>query len=163
MKGQSKMNSPEKLATQDEENKTKTQHNMCLTTPYVNKYKQPKQDMTLLQTTGDKDELNIISMRKSQRTPQKGTQSVKTHNITTQKTKKISNTDPTKKNRGEIRFKVIMKGKKLLLLYIFTLLYIPVNLWELLGGDLPPTNSSKGDILCIAFKCTKLYLVVAYM
>ena len=55
--------------------------------------------MTLLQTTGDKDELNIISMRKSQRTPQKGTQSVKTHNITTQKTKKISNTDPTKKTR----------------------------------------------------------------
>jgi len=94
--------------------------------------------MTLLQTTGDKDELNIISMWKSQRTPQQGTQSVKTHNITTQKTKKISNTDPTKKNRGEIRFKVIVKGKKLLLLYIFTLLYIPVNLWELLGGDLPP-------------------------
>jgi hypothetical protein len=40
---------------------------------------------------------------------------------------------------------------------------IPVNLWELLGGDLPPTNSSNGEILCIAFKCTKLYLVVAYM
>jgi hypothetical protein len=31
------------------------------------------------------------------------------------------------------------------------------------GGDLPPTNSSKGEILCIAFKRTKLYLVVAYM
>jgi hypothetical protein len=29
--------------------------------------------------------------------------------------------------------------------------------------DLPPTNSSKGEILCIAFKHTKLYLVVAYM
>ena len=41
---------------------------------------------------------------------------------------------------------------------------IPVNLWELLGGgDLPPTNSSKGEILCVAFKPTKLYLVVAYM
>ena len=161
MKGQSKMNSPEKLATQDEENKTKTQHNMCLTTPYVNKYKQPKQDMTLLQTTGDKDELNIISMRKSQRTPQQGNQSVKTHNITTQKTKKISNTDPTKKNRGEIRFKVIVKGKKLLFLYIFTLLYIPVNLWELLGGRSPPLPTLlRGEI---AFKCTKLYLVVAYM
>jgi hypothetical protein len=40
---------------------------------------------------------------------------------------------------------------------------IPVNLWELLGGDLPPTNSSKGEILCVAFKRTKLYLVVAYM
>ena len=29
---------------------------------------------------------------------------------------------------------------------------IPVNLWEQLGGDLPPTNSSKGEILCVAFK-----------
>ena len=41
--------------------------------------------------------------------------------------------------------------------------FIPVNLWELLGGDLPPTNSSKGEILCVVFKRTKLYLVVAYM
>ena len=40
---------------------------------------------------------------------------------------------------------------------------IPVNLWELLRGDLPPTNSSKGEIVCVAFKRTKLYLVVAYM
>ena len=40
---------------------------------------------------------------------------------------------------------------------------IPVNLWELLGGDLPPTNSSKGEIVCVAFKRTQLYLVVAYM
>ena len=40
---------------------------------------------------------------------------------------------------------------------------IPVNLWELLGGDLPTTNSAKGEILCVAFKRTKLYLVVAYM
>jgi hypothetical protein len=37
---------------------------------------------------------------------------------------------------------------------------IPINLWELLGGDLPPTNSSKGEILHVAFKRTKLYLVV---
>ena len=37
-------------------------------------------------------------------------------------------------------------------------LCLPVNLWEL-----PPTNSSKGEILCVAFKRTKLYLVVAYM
>jgi hypothetical protein len=37
---------------------------------------------------------------------------------------------------------------------------LPVNLWELLGGDLPPTNSSKGEILCVTFKRTKLYLVV---
>jgi hypothetical protein len=40
---------------------------------------------------------------------------------------------------------------------------IPVNLWEMLGGDLPPTNCSKGEIVCVAFKRTKLYLVVAYM
>ena len=40
---------------------------------------------------------------------------------------------------------------------------IPVNLWELLGGRSPPTNSPKGEILCVAFKRTKLYLVVAYM
>ena len=31
------------------------------------------------------------------------------------------------------------------------------------GGYLPPTNSSKRQILCVAFKRTKLYLVVAYM
>ena len=43
------------------------------------------------------------------------------------------------------------------------LYHIPVNLWQLLGGNLPPTNSSKGEILCVAFKRTKLYLVVAYM
>ena len=42
-------------------------------------------------------------------------------------------------------------------------MFIPVNLWELLGGDLPPTNSSKGEILCVTFLRTKLYLVVAYM
>jgi hypothetical protein len=29
---------------------------------------------------------------------------------------------------------------------------IPVNLWELLGRISPPTNSSKGEILCVAFK-----------
>ena len=40
---------------------------------------------------------------------------------------------------------------------------IPVNLWELLGGRSPPTNSSKGEILWAAFKRTKLYLVVAYI
>ena len=39
---------------------------------------------------------------------------------------------------------------------------IPVNLWEMLGGDLPPTNCSKGEIVCVAFKRTKVYLVVAY-
>jgi hypothetical protein len=39
---------------------------------------------TLLQTTRCKDEPNIIYMRKSVRTPQHGTQNVKTHNMKTQ-------------------------------------------------------------------------------
>ena len=43
----------------------------------------------LLQTTGGKDEPNIVCMRKSQH----GTQNVKTHNRRTQNTKKMSNTD----------------------------------------------------------------------
>ena len=41
-KEQSKMDNPEKLAiqgTQDEENKTNTQHKMCWTPLYRNKYK----------------------------------------------------------------------------------------------------------------------------
>ena len=47
---------------------------------------------------------------------------------------------------------------------IYYSMHIPVNLWELLGGrSPPPTNSSKEEILCVAFTCTKLYLVVAYM
>ena len=43
----------------------------------------------LLQTTGGKDEANIVCMRKSQH----GTQNVKTHNRRTQNTTKMSNTD----------------------------------------------------------------------
>jgi hypothetical protein len=46
---------------------------------------------------------------------------------------------------------------------ITNMINIPVDLWELLGRRSPPTNSSKGEILCVAFKRTKLYLVVAYM
>jgi hypothetical protein len=30
------------------------------------------------------------------------------------------------------------------------------------GGGSPPTNSSKGEILHVAFKCTKLYIVVEW-
>jgi hypothetical protein len=43
----------------------------------------------LLQTTGGKDEANIVCMQKSQH----GTQNVKTHNRRIQNTKKMSNTD----------------------------------------------------------------------
>jgi hypothetical protein len=48
------------------------------------------------QTTGGKDESNIVYMQKSQRTSQHGTQHVKTDNRTTQNNKQMSNTDPTK-------------------------------------------------------------------
>jgi len=47
-----------------------------------------------LQTTSGKDEPNIVFMRKW--TSQDGTKDVTTHNRTTQKTKKVGNTDPTK-------------------------------------------------------------------
>jgi len=43
-------------------------------------------------TTGNKDEPNLVSLRKSTH----GTQNVKTQNKTTQKTKIMSNTDPPK-------------------------------------------------------------------
>jgi hypothetical protein len=49
--------------------------------------------------SGGKIKPNIAPKRKQQWTPQHGTQNIKTHNLTTQKMKKISNTDPTK-NRG---------------------------------------------------------------
>jgi hypothetical protein len=47
-----------------------------------------------------KDETNIVSMQKSQRTPQHGNQNTKTFNRTTQKNKEMSNTNPTKKIGG---------------------------------------------------------------
>jgi len=50
---------------------------------------------TLLQTTGDKNDQKIVFMRrKSQRTSQHRTRNAKTHNRTTQKTKKMTNTNP---------------------------------------------------------------------
>jgi hypothetical protein len=52
---------------------------------------------TLQQTTGGKDEPNISFMRKSQRTSLHRTQNIKTHTRRTQKTKTMSNTDPTRK------------------------------------------------------------------
>ena len=58
---------------------------------------------TRLQTTGGKHEPNIAPMRKPQRTSQHGTQNAKTHHRTTQKTKKMNNTDPSKKTWSELR------------------------------------------------------------
>jgi hypothetical protein len=51
----------------------------------------------LLFTTGGKDEPNVVVMRRSQQTSHHQTQNIKTHNRTTQKTKIMSNTDPTNK------------------------------------------------------------------
>jgi len=48
----------------------------------------------ILQTTGGRDEPNIVFLWKSERTSR---QKVKTNNMTAQKTKKISNRDPAKK------------------------------------------------------------------
>ena len=49
---------------------------------------------TLLQTTGGKNEPNIVSKRRSQRKSQHGTKNVKTHNRTTQKAKKDEQQGP---------------------------------------------------------------------
>ena len=67
--------------------KTKQKHNtICVGHQYtqanINKV---NKSCALLQTTGGKDEPNIVIMRKSLRTSQHGTQNVKTHNRTTQK------------------------------------------------------------------------------
>ena len=70
---------------------------MCWTPPHANKYKRRKQDMNPATTTRGKNEPNIVSMRTSQRTSQHETQNTKLHNRTTQKTKKVSNTDLTEK------------------------------------------------------------------
>ena len=51
-----------------------------------------KKTIPSLQTTGGEDVPNMVFMRTSQH----GTENVKTHNKTTQKAKKMSNTDPTK-------------------------------------------------------------------
>ena len=53
---------------------------------------------TLLQTTGSKDEPNMVFLQTSQH----GAKNVKTYNMTTQKTKAISNNDPTNKPGWDI-------------------------------------------------------------
>ena len=61
--------------------------------------------MNPIQTTGGNDEPSIVFMQKSQRTSQRGTQNSDTYkcNRTTQTTKKMGNTDHTKKHWGELR------------------------------------------------------------
>ena len=77
------MNNPEKLQNKvhkTKKNKTKIQqcggHQYTQTnTNNVNKTR------ALIQTTGGKDEPNIVYMQKSYRTPQRGNQNVKTDNM----------------------------------------------------------------------------------
>ena len=56
-------------------------------------------------------------MWKSERTSQHGTQTVKTHNRTKHKCKKISNTDPAKYSRGNSGVPASYKTPTLLLIY----------------------------------------------
>jgi hypothetical protein len=72
------------------------QHYAQTSTNNVNKTR------VLQQTTGGKDEPNIVFMWISYRTSQHWTKNVNTHNRTTQKAKKMSNTDLTN-NWGELR------------------------------------------------------------
>ena len=78
------MDNPEKLATQVTRDrkkiKTKTQHNMCWTPPYTN--------------TNNVNKTNRTSFLCGNRN---GHHNIKTYNNTTQKTKKMSSMDPTKK------------------------------------------------------------------
>jgi hypothetical protein len=79
--GQSTMDNPEKLAAYDtqDEDKQKTQYGLNwiqytqANTNNVNK------TLILLQTTGGKEGPNIDFVRKSQQTPQNGTQNGKRH------------------------------------------------------------------------------------
>ena len=89
------MDNQEKLTTQctqDEERK-KTQNTVCVGHHYMQtNTNNINKTSALLQITGGK-----VVRRKSQWTSQHGTQNIKTHNRTTQKTIKMSNTDHTKK------------------------------------------------------------------
>ena len=72
---------------------------MCWTTRTQTNTNNVNKTCTLLQTTGGKDEQNIIFLlRKSHRTSQHGTQNVKTHNKTTQK--KTKNKKQNKNNNN---------------------------------------------------------------
>jgi hypothetical protein len=102
----------------------------------------------LPQTTGGKDEPNIAFMRKSQRTLQHGTQNIKTHNRTKQKTKMMCNTDPTKQ-LGLTQ--VILKGKLFLLLIRYT--YSQSSPVKSLGDDRGKTRGRR-DRMIVGFTTT---------
>jgi hypothetical protein len=71
---------------------------MCWTPLYASKHKKTfiRHSPSHKQLEAKKNR-NIVVIRKVPQTSQHRTQNVKTHNRTTQKTKKMSNTDPTKK------------------------------------------------------------------
>ena len=79
--------------------KAKQKHNtICVGHHYMQtNTKNANKTRFLLQTTRGKDEQNIVFMRKLQRTLQHETQKVQIQNSTTQKIKKMRNTDPTNK------------------------------------------------------------------
>ena len=96
--GAIKMDNPEKLATWGTQNVEKQDKNtaQCVGHHYAQaNTNNVNKTWALLQTTGGKDKPNIFFMWKSLRTSQHGTRNIKTHNRTTQKTKKMSNMDPT--------------------------------------------------------------------
>ena len=55
------------------------------TVHYIQTYTKNNKTRALLQTTGGKDEPNIVLMQKSYRTSQRGTEDVKRHYRTTEK------------------------------------------------------------------------------
>ena len=75
------MDNSEKLAAYDtqDEDKKKPQYGLNWTPLYANKHKYVNKTLILLQTTGGKEGPNIDFMRKSQQTPQNGTQNGKRH------------------------------------------------------------------------------------
>ena len=81
--GQSQMDNPRKLATQDkqgEEEQSKTHNTICVGHHFAQtNTTEANKTWTLLQTTGGKDEPNIVFMLKSQQTSQHGTRNAKTH------------------------------------------------------------------------------------
>ena len=99
-KGQLKMYNPENLTKWGKQDGRQTKQILHNTICVGHHYAQTNtinvnKTRALLQTTGDKDEPNIIFIQTSQH----GAQNVKTHNRTTEKTKKMSNTDPTNKTK----------------------------------------------------------------
>jgi len=84
------MENPEKLATQgtqDEDRQSKNTTQYALDITMFKQIHNVNKTQASLQTTGDKDEPNIVFMLKSLRTSQHRTQNVKRHNSIIQKSR----------------------------------------------------------------------------